>query len=90
MTRAEVIIRRRCRRTEVRVSQERLWRVTEDSLGVEIEAEVGPYPSAVRPGVDVTTTTVTRYSGTTSAGTWTGKYSDGQVLTGKLTGSKQP
>jgi len=85
-----VIIRRRCRRTEVRVSQERLWRVTEDSLGVEIEAEVGPYPSAVRPGVDVTTTTVTRYSGTTSAGTWTGKYSDGQVLTGKVTGTKQP
>lgn len=68
----------------------RILRVTEDSTGVEVEAEVGPYPSAVRPGVEVTTTTVTRFAGTTATGTWTGKYSDGQVLTGKITSTKQP
>lgn len=68
----------------------RLITLTEDSLGIEVVSEVGPYPSAVRPGVEVTTTTVVRYTGTTGSGTWTGKYSDGQTLTGKLSSTKQP
>ena len=62
----------------------RLVSVSEDSLGIEVVRESGPYPSAVRPGTQVTTRTVTRFRGDTGTGTWTGIYTDGETRTGRL------
>lgn len=67
----------------------RLVRVSEDSLGVDIVVEAGPYPSGVRAGVDVTTRLELRYTGETGIGSWSGAYSDGQTLTGKLATARQ-
>lgn len=58
--------------------------VSEDASGVELVRESGPYPSAVRPGTQVTTRTVTRFRGDTGTGTWTGIYSDGETRSGSL------
>lgn len=60
--------------------------------GDSIMAEAGPYESALRPGVQVSTTSVNRMEGSTLVGTTVARYSSGPdtVLYLRSRGTKAP
>ncbi len=58
--------------------------------GDSIVTEVGPYPSILRPGQTVTVLRTTgHYKGNTMTGTFEARYASGDVLKGKLSGTRR-
>jgi hypothetical protein len=58
--------------------------------GDSIVTEVGPYPSILRAGQTVTVLRTTgHYNGDAMTGTFEARYASGQVLTGKVSGTRK-
>ncbi len=57
--------------------------------GDSVVAEMGPYESVLRANIKVTTRTTTHVKGDTFAGTFSAKYTNGDVLDGKVSGTRK-
>lgn len=57
--------------------------------GDSLVTETGPYDSVARPGLKVTTRTISRFRGDSLFGSFEARYSDGSVTRGKTTGSRR-
>jgi hypothetical protein len=57
--------------------------------GDSLVTETGPYDSVARPGLKVTTRTISHFKGDSLFGTFEGRYSDGMVTRGKTSGKRQ-
>jgi hypothetical protein len=60
------------------------------SGGDSLVTETGPYSSVLRPGVMVTTRTTVHFKGNTMTGTFMATYANGDILRGKVAGTRKP
>jgi hypothetical protein len=54
--------------------------------GDSVVTETGPYDSVARPGLKVTTRTISHFKGDSLFGSFTASYSDGSVTRGRTSG----
>jgi hypothetical protein len=57
--------------------------------GDSLVTETGPYDSVAKPGLKVTTRTISHFSGDSLFGSFTASYSDGSVTRGRTSGKKK-
>jgi hypothetical protein len=57
--------------------------------GDSLVTETGPYDSVARPGLKVTTRTISHFRGDSLAGTFEARYSDGSVTRGRTSGVRE-
>jgi hypothetical protein len=58
--------------------------------GDSVVTETGPYDSVARPGLKVTTRTISHFNGDSLFGSFEARYSDGSVTSGRTIGKRQP
>jgi hypothetical protein len=58
--------------------------------GDSVVTETGPYDSVARPGLKVTTRTISHFRGDSLFGSFEARYSDGSVTRGNTAGKRQP
>jgi hypothetical protein len=57
--------------------------------GDSVVTEMGPYESVLRPGQQVTTRTTAHFKGDAVTGTFEAKFTNGDVVKGKTTGTRK-
>jgi hypothetical protein len=58
--------------------------------GDSVVTETGPYDSVARPGLKVTTRTISHFRGDSLFGSFEARYSDGSVTSGRTSGKRVP